>query len=308
VAHDAHPTSSPSAPPPTALLRRALLLTLAFAAVEAVAGWWTGSLALLGDAGHMLADSGGLALALVASHVAGRGPSRRFTYGLGRVEVVAAVVNGLVLAGLVVWLGIEAFARLRDPPAIRAVPALVVAGIGAGTNVLIAWMLHRGEQTLNVRAAFLHVMGDLLGSLAALASNGIVLATGWLAADPVLSLAIGLLILWSAFRVVRDGAHILLEGVPGHLSLDAIATAMGEAPGVVSVHDLHVWQVSSREVALSAHVVLADAATWERTLGDVRRVVEERFGIDHATLQPERGVPPVQIRTLGAEDDVSAGP
>jgi cobalt-zinc-cadmium efflux system protein len=277
--------------PPSALLRRALLLTLGFAVVEAVAGWWTGSLALLGDAGHMLTDSGGLALALVATHVASRGPSRRFTYGLGRVEVVAAVVNGLLLAGLVVWLGIEAVSRFRDPPPIRAVPALVVAALGAATNVLIAWMLHSGEQTLNVRAAFLHVIGDLLGSLAALVSSAIVVTTGWLAADPLLSLAIGLLILWSAFRVVRDGAHILLEGVPGHLSRDAIAAAMAEAPGVVSVHDLHVWQVSSREVALSAHVVLADAGAWETVLQGVHGVLDDRFGIHHATLQPERPDP-----------------
>ncbi len=288
--------------PTTALLRRALLVTLAFSGVEVLAGWWTGSLALLGDAGHMLADSGGLALALVASLVASRGPTHRFTYGLGRVEVVAAVLNGLLLAGLVVWIALEAVHRFRSPPDVKGLPALVVAAVGAATNVLIAWMLHSGEQTLNIRAAFLHVLGDLLGSLAALASSTIIVLTGWMKADPLLSLLIGVLILVSAFRVVRDGAHILLEGVPGHLSLVEIARAMGEAPGVVSVHDLHVWQVSSREVALSAHVLVADPHDWEQAIRAVHSVLEERFAIHHATIQPETAVPPVQIEHLPTRD------
>jgi cobalt-zinc-cadmium efflux system protein len=277
------------------VLRRCLVLTLGFSAVEAATGWLTGSLALLGDAGHMAADAAGLGLAVVAARLSERRPSRRFTYGLGRVEVIAAVLNGLTLVGVVAWIAVEALARIREPRPVEAGPALLVAALGCAVNLWTAALLRRGEPTLNVRAAFLHVLGDLLGSLAALVSGTVILLTGWLRIDPILSLFISALVLVAAIRVLRDGARILLEGVPAHLSVEEIGRAMAGVEGVLSVHDLHVWQLSSREVALSAHLVLKDLAAWESVVEKARLVALERFGITHVTLQPEPAPAPVRI-------------
>jgi cobalt-zinc-cadmium efflux system protein len=278
-------------------LLRCLLLTLGFAGVEAIAGWWSGSLALVSDAGHMVADGAGLGLALLAASVAARAPSKHFTYGLGRVEVVAAVVNALVLVALVVWIVTQAILRLRDPHAVEGWVAVGVAAFGLGVNLVVARLLSHGEQTLNTRAAFLHVLGDMLGSFAAILSGIVILLTGWTTIDPVLSLVICALIVVSAARILLDGLRILLEGVPAHLNLEEIGRTMAAVPGVASVHDLHVWQLSSAEVALSAHVVLEDPNTWESVLTNVRNRTLEAFGIGHVTLQPARRSVPVQIET-----------
>ena len=285
----------------TRVLARALLVTLAFAVVEAVAGWWSGSLALVSDAGHMVTDSAGLALALVAAWAAGRRPTLRFTYGFARMEVVAAVLNGLFMCGVVVWIAIEAVARFRTPREVDGLVAMTVAGLGLVVNALVARMLMRGERTLNIRAAFLHVLGDLLGSVAALISGAVILVTGWVPIDAILSVLICALILVSALRVLREGLHILLEGAPLHLATEDVGRAMARVPGVRSVHDLHVWQVGSKGAALSAHVVLEQPDAWESALGQVRERLLEEFGIEHATLQPERAAPLVQVRpTCGA--------
>lgn len=281
---------------PTRVLFRCLLVTLVFAGIEAVAGVFAGSLALVSDAGHMLTDSVGLGLALAAAWVADRQPSHKYTYGLGRMEVVAAVANGLLMCTIVFFIAREALARFDERPHVDGGIAMIVAGIGLLVNVVVARILMSGERTLNTRAALLHVLGDLLGSVAALLSGAVILATDWRPIDPLLSLLICALILVSAFRILREGWRILLEGVPHHLDLQEVGRAMAGAQGVRAVHDLHVWQVSSKEVALSAHVVVTDPAAWEAALEAVRRRLHDEFGIDHVTLQPERPSAPVPLR------------
>jgi cobalt-zinc-cadmium efflux system protein len=265
----------------------ALALTLGFAAVEAVGGWWTGSLALLGDAGHMVSDAGALGLAALAAVVARRPPSERHSYGLGRIETVVALGNAVFMLGVVVALVVGAVDRWLEPRPIQGLGVMLIAGLGLAVNLGVVLLLSRGEQTLNTRAALIHVMGDLLGSVAALASGAVVYFTGWTPIDPLLSLAIGLLILHSSVVLLREVVHVLLEGVPLHLSLAQVGKAMAGVEGVRSVHDLHIWTLSSGMVALSAHVLVDDLLGWPRVLAAVRHLLHERFGIDHVTLQPE---------------------
>ncbi|WP_172200745.1 cation diffusion facilitator family transporter [Niveibacterium sp. COAC-50] len=265
----------------------ALILTLGFAAVETAGGLFTGSLALLGDAGHMLSDSLSLGLAALAARIALRPPSVRHSYGLGRIEALAALGNAVLMLVIVAGICWEAVERLRHPQPIQALPAVAVAVVGLAVNLLAAWLLMRGERSLNVRAALLHVMGDLLGSVAAIAGLLIVYFTGWLAADPILSVLICVLILASTLSILRETLHVLLDGVPSGLSLTAIGQCIAAVNGVRSVHDLHVWHYGPGRVALSAHLVLDDSAVWPSVLVAVRQRVGNEFGIEHLTLQPE---------------------
>lgn len=270
----------------------ALALTLGFAAVEAIAGWWSGSLALLGDAGHMLTDAMSLGLAAIAARVAQRAPSHRHSYGLRRVEALAALINSLFMLAVVGGLVWHAVERLMNPREVAGEAVIVVALGGLVLNVVVAWLLTRGEADLNTRGALLHVIGDLLGSIAALASGVVILYTGWTPIDPMLTMLICGLILFSTLSLLRHVVHTLLEGVPEGLSLPEVGRAMAAVNGVRSVHDLHIWSLDSRGTALSAHVVLADAARWPAVLEAERSLLQTRFGIDHATLQPE--LPPAQ--------------
>lgn len=268
----------------------AVLLTLSFAVIEAAAGWWSGSLALISDAGHMLTDSSALGLAALAAWLACRPPSSRHTYGLVRLEILTALFNGLLMLVLIAWIVVEAVQRLETPPSVQGDTVMVVAAMGLLVNVLVAWKLHHGGTDLNTRAAFLHVLGDLLGSVAALVSGALIYGLGWLWADPVLSLLVALLILVSAIRLLKDAVYVLLEAVPGHIDLDEIARGLARIPGVYSVHDLHVWSLSSGQVALSAHLDLEAMDDWPRIL-EAARTQLRPFGIGHATLQPEQ-MPP----------------
>lgn len=270
----------------------ALALTLGFAAVEAVAGWWSGSLALLGDAGHMLTDAMSLGLAALAARVARRAPSHRHSWGLRRVEALAALVNSLFMLAVVGGLVWHALERLMNPRAVAGEAVIVVALGGLVLNVVVAWLLTRGEADLNTRGALLHVIGDLLGSVAALASGMVILYTGWTPIDPMLTMLICGLILFSTLSLLRHVLHTLLEGVPDGLSLPEVGRAMAGVGGVRSVHDLHIWSIDSRGTALSAHVVLADAARWPAVLEAERKLLRTRFSIEHVTLQPE--LPPAQ--------------
>ncbi len=266
----------------------ALALTLAFAAIEAIAGWWSGSLALLGDAGHMLTDGAALGIALLAAWIAARPPSERHSYGLGRAEVVGALVNGLLMLAIIIGIVVEAVRRLQAPAPVAGGVVMLVAAAGLAANIVVALLLSRGEQTLNVRGAFLHVMGDLLGSIAALISGAVIYFTGWLPIDSILSLFICLLILYSSLYLLRDALHVLMEGVPRHLDMQEIGRAMAAADARVrSVHDLHVWNLSSGLIALSAHVVIDDMGHWQGVLDGLRELLRGRFGIEHVTLQPE---------------------
>jgi cobalt-zinc-cadmium efflux system protein len=264
-----------------------LLNTLGFAVLEALGGWWAGSLALLGDAGHMLSDSTALGLAAFAAFIAQRPPSRRHSYGLGRAEVVAALVNALFMLAVVTGIVIGAVDRLLEPAPVAGGLVMLIAGAGLIINIVVALLLARGEQSLNTRAALLHVMGDLLGSIAALIAGAVVYFTGWTPIDPILSLLICALLLYTSLRLLREALHVLMEGVPGHLDLQQVGRTMASQAGVVSVHDLHIWTLSSGREALSAHVVIADLHQWQRTLSDIQRVLGQEFHIDHITLQPE---------------------
>lgn len=276
----------------------ALTLTLGFSLVEAVAGWWSGSLALLGDAAHMLTDSLALGLAFAAALLARRPPSARHSYGLGRLESLAALANALIMIGLVTVISAEAIQRLQAPRTVQGATVAAVAVVGLLVNIGAAWLLAGERDNLNVRAALLHVIGDLLGSVAALVSGVVILYTGWMAIDPILSLLIAGLILFSSFNVLREALHDLLQGVPRHLDLEAIGYGMAGIDGVESVHDLHVWSLSASRSALSAHVVVADLAEWNGVLDRLQRFLAEHYGIDHVTLQPETMVSRVHVDAI----------
>lgn len=265
----------------------AFLVTLAFAGLEAAAGVFSHSLALLGDAGHMATDSAALALAALAGWVAGRPASERHSYGLGRVEVMAALVNTLLMLGIVAGIAIEAFARLPHPPAVQAPLVMLVGALGLGTNLAIYKVLEHGHASMNVRASLLHVLGDLLGSGAAFLAGFVIWLTGWLPVDALLSLFIAALILLSSLRLLGDASHVLLEGVPRGMDLAGIGRSMARIEGVGSVHDLHVWNVSSGEVALSAHVVIEDMGRWEAVFLGLKAHLHDAYHIEHITLQPE---------------------
>lgn len=254
---------------------------------EVAGGLISGSLALLADAGHMFTDVAALALSLLAMALAARPPTPRRTFGLVRLEIVAALVNGatlLLMAGLIV---LEAWRRLREPAAIDGRVMLAVAVLGLGVNVAGALLLHRhAHESLNVRGAYLHVLGDLLGSVGTIAAGAVVLATGWTPADPIVSVAIALLILYGAWNLVREATDVLLESVPAHVDLEALLRDLGAVEGLRDVHDVHVWTLTSGFVALAAHGVIDDPADHTRVLDRVTERIREH-GIEHVTLQLE---------------------
>lgn len=265
----------------------ALAITLGFAFVEAISGWIANSLALMGDAGHMFTDASALGLAAFAAWLAKRPPSHRHSYGLVRAEIVAALINSLFMIAVVAGITVAAIERLQQPHAVSGGTVMVVAFIGLLVNLAVASILHHGEQTLNTRAALLHVMGDLLGSVAALISGIVIYYTGWTAIDPILSLLICALILVSSLRLLREALHVIMEGVPFDLDLPEVGKRMATVDGVVSVHDLHIWSVASGTIALSAHVVMKDAEQWQAVVTQLQTVLHDRFDIHHTTLQPE---------------------
>lgn len=279
--HHHHVPSSRSA------LVGALGLTLGFAAVEFVAGWWASSLALMADAGHMLTDSSALGLAAFAAWMAARPASKRRTWGYGRAEVLAALINGAVMLVLVASIAWHAFERFQTPREISGGTVMAVALLGLAINLLVFFVLSRGERNINIRGALLHVLGDLLGSVAALASGVIILATGWTPIDPILSLLICVLVLIAAVRLLIDSAHVVMEGVPQGIDIDRVRATMTGVSGVEGIHDLHVWQVSSDRVALSAHVEVADLSDWPAILAALNHALLDAHDIDHPTLQPE---------------------
>jgi len=265
----------------------ALAVTLGYALVEFAGGMIFGSLALMSDAGHMFSDSLALGLAAFAAWVAARPAGDRHSYGYARAEVVAAFVNGLAMLLIVVLIVVEAVARLLEPEPVAGLGVMVVAFCGLLVNLGVAFLLGRGERTLNVRGALIHVVGDLIGSVAAITAGAVIYFTGWQPIDALLSVVIALLILASTVQVSRDALHVLMEGVPAGVSMEEVGQALSQIEGVRAVHDLHVWNISSGQVALSAHVDLEDLASWPVLLETARRMLQVRFRIAHVTLQPE---------------------
>ncbi|HEY3300303.1 MAG TPA: cation diffusion facilitator family transporter [Methylophilaceae bacterium] len=262
-------------------------ITLAFAFVEALGGWYTGSLALLGDAGHMFSDSAGLGLAALGAWMAQKPASKRHSYGLVRAEVVVALINGLLMLGVIAFIAIEAIQRLQNPHLVHGTEVMIIALVGLIVNIVVARQLHQHQHSLNAKAAFLHVMGDMLGSIAAILAGAVIYFTGWMPIDPILSFFISALILFSTINLLREVLHVLMEGVPRHLDLELIKEKMRSVPSVLEVHQIHVWSLSSENIALSAHVVLQDVHAWRPALLTLRSLLQKDFGINHITLQPE---------------------
>jgi len=272
--------------------RRRMTLVLGITAgvmvVEAIGGWLAGSLALLADAGHMLADVSAIGLALVVSRLAERPATSERSYGLLRLEILAALVNGALLIAIAIGIGVEAVQRLSAPRAVDGGLLLAVAAVGLVANAIGAVMLHRGHaHSLNQRGAYLHVVSDLLGSAGVLLAGVVIVTTGWTQADAVISLFIAVLVLGGAWRLMRESADILLEATPAHISLSDVHDRLATVPGVASVHDLHVWTVTSGVVAMSGHLVVAEPAENQRVLEEAQARME-RLGIAHVTVQIER--------------------
>jgi cobalt-zinc-cadmium efflux system protein len=264
-----------------------LLLTATFMVVEAVGGWLSGSLALLADAGHMLTDVGAIGLSLVTAVIGARPADEHRTYGYRRWEILAALVNGAALFGIAAWIVVEAVHRIGAPPPVRAGLMLGIASAGLVVNLVALSILHAGHQhNLNTRGAYLHILGDLLGSAAAIAAGVIILLTGWTLADPILSIGVALLILVGAWRLVRESTDVLLESVPRGVSMAEVQGRMLAVPGVSAVHDLHVWTVTSGLVAMSGHAVVPDLAAHPAALEGIRAQLAE-LGIGHVTIQLE---------------------
>ncbi len=270
------------------LLLIALAITLGYAIVEAVGGAMLGSLALMSDAGHMLSDALALGLAAFAAWLGARPAGKRHSYGFARAEVVAAFVNGLALLLVVIFIAVEAVGRLLNPQPVGGLGVMVVAFVGLLLNLIVAFLIGRDAHDLNTRAAMLHVVGDIIGSVAAITAGAVIYFTGWQPVDPLLSLVIAVLILASTIRLLRDTLHVLMEGVPSGMRLEEISTALKNLEGVRAVHDLHVWTISSGQAALSAHVELDDLARWPMLLESARRMLQSRFEVAHVTLQPEQ--------------------
>ena len=265
----------------------ALSITLVYAVVELAGGVLSDSLALVSDAGHMFSDSLALALAAGAAWIARRPPGMKHSYGLARAEVIGATLNGLVMLGIIVVLVVEAVERFLHPRPIAAGTVMVIAAVGLAVNAAVVFVLSRGHSDLNSRAALLHVLGDLVSSVAALIAGAVVYFTDWVLIDPILSLLIAILILGSTLRLLRDTLHVLMEGVPSAVDLAQIGGALAGVAGVATVHDLHVWSIGSDRAALSAHLDIVRVEEWPRILDASRELLHERFGIDHVTLQPE---------------------
>lgn len=263
-------------------------LTGGFMAIEVIGGLWTGSLALLADAGHMLTDVGGLSMSLLALWFAQKPPTAMNTYGYLRTEILAALANGVVLFLVAGYILYEAFQRIWAPLEILSGPMLVIAVLGLGVNLLGMGLLHRGAQeSLNIRGAYLEVLSDALGSVGVIVAAVIIQTTGFALADPLISVAIGLFILPRTWALMRQALHVLMEGVPPHLDIRQIETAMTTVPGVCAVHDLHIWTLTSGKEAMSSHVVVDDLTAGDRIIRQLHKLLHERFGIEHTTIQLE---------------------
>jgi cobalt-zinc-cadmium efflux system protein len=272
--------------------RRRLSVTLALVATyliaEVVGGLWAGSLALLADAGHMFSDVGALALSLFALWLAQRPSSVERTFGYHRVEILAALANGVALVAVALLILREAVERLNAPREVLGAPMLIVAVGGLFINLAGLWMLHGGKDSnLNVRGAWLHVLSDTLGSIGVIVAAFLVWAFGWTRADPIASIGIALLVIFASWQLIRETVGVLMESAPGHIDVEEVRRALSETGGVLSIHDLHVWTITSGFVSLSCHVESSHQLPDHELLTTIQELLRERFGIDHVTIQIE---------------------
>ncbi|WP_331852063.1 cation diffusion facilitator family transporter [Polynucleobacter necessarius] len=269
------------------LLLIALVLTLGFSGIEGAAAYFANSLALISDAGHMVTDAAALGLALLAQIISRRPPSPKHSFGFGRAEALAAFVNSIVMLALVVWIVVEAVSRFYDPHKVDGLTVTVVAAVGLLMNIVVAWVLSRDKKSVNTRAALVHVMGDLLGSIAALIAGVVIQLTGWMPIDAILSILVSLLILKSTISILHESYHLLMEGVPLHIDYLQVGTDLRKVPGVLAVHDLHVWEMTPSFPALIGHIEIADMREWPAIMSRINTMLLDKHGIDHVTLQPE---------------------
>jgi cobalt-zinc-cadmium efflux system protein len=266
----------------------AFVITVSFLVVEVVGGVLTNSLALIADAGHMLSDVAALGLGIFAIWMAMRPATATRTYGFHRVEILAALANGAMLVAIAIYIFWQAGQRLQEPPEVRSLPMLLVAVAGLGANVASGSLLFRhSKESLNVRGAFLHVVADGLGSAGTICAGIVMLATGWYRADAVASVFIGVLVLFSSWRLLRESVGVLMEAVPPHVDAGEIEAALKEVPGVEGVHDLHIWTVTSGFVALTCHAEVNQSCDIQQVLAEICQMLHERYGIRHVTIQPE---------------------
>lgn len=269
-------------------LTAVLALTFAYMLAEAIGGFMTNSLALLSDAGHMLADVAALVLAILALWFAARPATTRKTYGYYRMEILAALANGAALVVISLLIAYEAFQRIKSPEEVKGFEVMLIAIGGLAVNTVSAFVLHSAsEDNLNMRGAFLHVMSDALGSVGAIVAGALIWRWGWLIADPLISIAMCLLIMYSSWRLIRESVNILLEGTPSHINIRAVVDAMHKVAGVSDVHDLHVWTISSGMEALSAHVTIEAGVSHKAVLDELQEQLRSGFNIDHLTIQIE---------------------
>jgi cobalt-zinc-cadmium efflux system protein len=265
-----------------------LLLTFAYMLAEAIGGFLTNSLALLSDAGHMLADVASLMLALLALWFAARPITTRKTYGYYRMEILAALANGAALVVISLLISYEAFHRIKSPETVKGFEVTLIAIGGLAVNAVSAFVLHSASrENLNMRGAFLHVIGDALGSVGAIVAGVLIWQWGWVLADPLISIAMCLLIIYSSWQLIRESVNILLEGTPSHINIRAVVDAMHSVPGVTDVHDLHVWTISSGMEALSAHVTIETGVAHRAALKALQTQLRSGFNIGHVTIQIE---------------------
>ena len=265
-----------------------LALVAAYLIAEVLGGLWTRSLALLADAGHMFSDVAALTLTLFAIWLAQRPTSVERTFGYHRVEILAALANGVALIAVVLLILREAVERLSAPREVLGAPMLVVAVGGLFINLAGLWMLHGGKDSnLNVRGAWLHVLSDTLGSIGVIAAAFLVWAFGWRRADPIASIGIALLVIFASWQLIRETVGVLMESAPGHIDVEEVRRAFGETRGVLSIHDLHVWTITSGFVSLSCHVESSHQLPDHELLSSIQELLRERFGIDHVTIQIE---------------------
>jgi len=264
-----------------------LVLTAGFMVVQAIGGWLSGSLALIADAGHMLSDTAALGLAWAGFRVGRRPSDAKRSYGYHRFQILAAFANGLALFAIAAWIVVEAIGRLRSPVPVLGVPMLVVAAAGLAVNVIAFFVLRAGDRrNLNVRAALLHVLGDLLGSVGAIAAAIVIIATGWTPIDPILSILMTLLILRGAWDVTRRAGHVLMEGSPDDFDVAALrADLIAAVPGVTDVHHVHAWMLTAERPLVTLHVCLAASTDHNAALAAIKKRLAERFGISHSTVQ-----------------------
>jgi len=263
-----------------------LVLTASFTVVEIIGGLLTGSLALLADAGHMLSDNLSLGVALFAAWLAGRPATPEKSFGYRRAEILAALANGVTLVAISVWVFVEAYERFLEPADVLGTPMLAVAALGLLVNVVGATILYRsGGESLNVQGAMRHVFADALGSVGAMIAAAIIILTGWRYADPLISVAIGFLILVSSWTLLRDSTNILLEATPRGLNAEEVGRKMAAADGIIEVHDLHIWTITSGFPALSAHVLVGEQEDCHARRRELEEILTREYGISHTTLQ-----------------------